>query len=219
VQFGTVMGKDGKPYKTRSGDTVGLEGLLDEAVAKARQIVSANDDAKPDGPELDDAARDAIAEVVGLGGIKYADLKHNRESDYVFDADKMLAMTGDTATYMQYAYARTRGILRRGGVTGESLATTQAKIAVAHPAERGLALQLCRFQQALETVSVESKPNFLTQYLFETANAFSTFFEQCPVLKADDAATRASRLRLVDLTGRVIQKGLELLGISTRDRM
>src|SRR5690606_30771649 len=113
-------------------------------------IVSANDEAKPDGPELNPGERASIAEVVGLGGIKYADLKHNRESDYIFDADKMLAMTGDTATYMQYAYARTCGILRRGGVTRESLAAAAAPIVLGHPAERALALQLGRFQQALE---------------------------------------------------------------------
>ncbi|MEZ6064533.1 MAG: arginine--tRNA ligase [Planctomycetaceae bacterium] len=140
VQFGTVMGPDGKPYKTRSGDTVGLESLLDEAVAKARQIVAANDDRKTDeherpAPELSEAERDRIAEVVGIGGIKYADLKHNRESDYVFDYDKMLAMTGDTATYMQYAYARLSGIFRKGNRSVDG-AAADAPIVLDEPAER-----------------------------------------------------------------------------------
>lgn len=219
ISFGTVMGKDRKPFKTRAGDTVGLEGLLDEAVAKALQIVSAGDDAKPDGPELDEAARRAIAEIVGIGGIKYADLHINRESDYVFDWDTMLNMKGDTATYMQYAYARTRGILRRGGVTTDSLRRPEALFEMSHPAERALALKLCQFPEVLDAVAADYRPNLLTQYLFETAGLFSTFFEQCPVLKADTAAERDSRLLLVDLTGRIIQQGLDLLGIRTAEQM
>ncbi len=216
VSFGTVMGKDGKPYKTRSGDTVGLEGLLDEAVAKARLIVANNDDQKPV-PELSETDRDDIAEVVGIGGIKYADLKHNRESDYIFDYDKMLAMNGDTATYMQYAYARLCGIFRKGNITPESL--SGATILLNEPAERALALQLCRFEEALSVAAAESKPNLLTQYLFELAGKLSTFYEQCPVLKAENDALRQSRLRIVDVTGRVIQQGLALLGIETREKM
>ena len=120
VNFGTILGKDNKPYKTRSGDTIGLESLLDAAVAKARQIVDANDDSKPNGRELSDDARAVVAETVGIGAIKYADLRHNRESDYVYDEDKMLATTGDTATYMQYAYARVAGIFRNGEINRES---------------------------------------------------------------------------------------------------
>src|SRR5690606_13825404 len=114
VSFGTFLGDDKRPFKTRSGDTVGLESLLDEAVERAYRIVSEGDDAKPDGPELSEDDRRRIAEIVGIGGIKYADLKHNRESDYVFSWDKMLSTTGDTATYMQYAYARVNGIARKG---------------------------------------------------------------------------------------------------------
>ncbi len=219
ISFGTVMGKDRKPYKTRSGDTVGLESLLDEAVAKAREIVVAGDDAKPDGPELDERARSEIAEIVGLGGIKYADLHINRESDYVFDWDTMLNMKGDTATYMQYAYARTRGILRRGGVDPESLRRPDAILQLSHPAERRLALRLCQLPDVLDAVATECKPNLLTQYLFEMAGDFSTFFEQCPVLKAETDQQRSSRLLLVDLTGRTIQQGLELLGIHTVEQM
>lgn len=225
VVFGTVMGPDGKPYKTRSGDTVGLESLLDEAVAKARQIVAANDDARRDdqdrpAPELNDRQRDAIAEIVGLGGIKYADLKHARDSDYVFDYDKMLAMTGDTATYMQYAYARLCGIFRKGHIDRAALSKPGAgDISLSQPAERALALELCRFEEALQAVAVDARPNQLTQYLFELAGRLTTFYEHCPVLKAEDLPTRESRLRLVDLTGRVIERGLKLLGIGVCEQM
>ena len=218
------MGEDGKPFKTRAGDSVGLESLLDEAVAAARKIVDENDDAKRDSddqpaPELDDAARQAVAEVVGLGGIKYADLRHNRESDYIFSWDKMLAKNGDTATYMQYAYARIGGIFRKGDVDRAALRTQADSIRLASPAERALALQLCRFPDALAAVAEDYRPNMLTQYLFETANVLSTFYEQCPVLKADDEATRTSRLLLVDLTGRIIKHGLSLLGIRVAEQM
>ena len=219
VPFGTVMGKDRRPYKTRAGDTVGLESLLDEAVAKAHDIVAANDDAKPNGPELDTATRQAVAEVVGIGGIKYADLRINRESDYVFDWETMLNMKGDTATYMQYAYARTQGILRKAGVDPESLRNDDSSISLAEPAERSLALKLCKLTETLEAVAQELKPNLLTLYLFETANEFSTFYDQCPVLKDVDEVTRQSRLRLVDLTGRMIQQGLDLLGIEVCAQM
>ncbi|MFO1093820.1 MAG: arginine--tRNA ligase [Planctomycetaceae bacterium] len=224
VMFGTVMGEDGRPFKTRAGDTVGLESLLDEAVAAARRIVDENDNAKQDdrdqpAPELDDATRQSVAEIVGLGGIKYADLRHNRESDYVFSWEKMLAKTGDTATYMQYAYARICGILRRGGVDRAALRQQQDAIRLTAPAERALALQLARFPEALAAVAEDYRPNQLTQYLFETANVLSTFYEQCPVLKADDEATRTSRLLLVDLTGRMIERGLSLLGIRVAEKM
>ncbi|REJ71630.1 MAG: arginine--tRNA ligase [Planctomycetota bacterium] len=219
VTFGTVMGEDGRPFKTRAGDVVGLESLLDQAVAQARKIVDANDDAKPGGAELDDASRAQVAEVVGIGGIKYADLHHNRDSDYIFSWEKMLAKNGDTATYMQYAYARIGGILRKGGVDREQLRSAGERIRLIEPAERALALQICRFPEALEAVAAEYRPNQLTQYLFETANLLSTFYEQCPVLKAEDDSTRNSRLALVDLTGRVIQYGLSLLGIGTCEQM
>ena len=193
-------------------------------LAAARKIVDENDDAKRDdrdqpAPELDDAARQRVAEIVGIGGIKYADLRHNRESDYVFSWDKMLAKSGDTATYMQYAYARISGIFRRGGVDRAALRQQSGAIRITAPAERALALQLCRFPDALTAVAEDYRPNQLTQYLFETANVLSTFYEQCPVLKADDEATRTSRLLLVDLTGRVIERGLSLLGIHVAEQM
>jgi arginyl-tRNA synthetase len=216
------MGEDGKPFKTRAGDTVGLESLLDEAIREARKIVDENDDSKRDdkeqpAPELDEATRAAVAEAVGLGGIKYADLHHNRESDYVFSWSKMLAKTGDTATYMQYAYARTRGILRRAEAAGVTLG--DAPIRLALPAERQLGVHIARFPEAIAAMVNDYRPNLLTSYLFELANGFSSFYDACPVMKEPDAAIRASRLKLVDLTGRIIQKGLHLLGITTCERM
>ncbi len=224
VNFGTILGKDNKPYKTRSGDTVGLESLLDAAVAKARQIVNENDDRKKDDagnptPELDDATRAVVAETVGIGAIKYADLRHNRESDYVYDEDKMLATTGDTATYMQYAYARVCGIFRKGSINRETLRQGAGQIRFTHPSERALSLQLLRFSEALDGVLSEFRPNILTDYLFATANSFSTFYQECSVLKEPDEATRTSRLLLCDLTARVIAVGLDLLGIKTCEQM
>ncbi len=224
VNFGTILGKDGKPYKTRSGDTIGLESLLDAAVVKARQIVDENDDAKKDeqgnpSPELHDAARAAVSEVVGIGAIKYADLRHNRESDYVYDEDKMLATTGDTATYMQYAYARVGGIFRKGSIDREALRHGGGRVRFTHPSERALSLQLLRFSEALEGVMTEYRPNVLTDYLFATAQNFSTFFQECPVLRAPDEEIRTSRLLLCDLTARVISTGLDLLGIKTCEQM
>jgi arginyl-tRNA synthetase len=219
VSFGTVLGKNKRPYKTRSGDTVGLESLLDEAIESAYQIVSQNDDAKPNGPELDEAERRDVAEVVGLGGIKYADLKHNRDSDYIFDLDKMLAKQGDTATYMQYAYARVNGIFRKGGIDREELRTHQQSLNLIEPTEIALAMKINRYSEILESVAAEARPNYLTNYLYELADLFSTFYDVCPVLKADDETVRTSRLLLSDLTARVVQNGLSLLGIRTCERM
>lgn len=218
ISFGTVLGEDRKPFKTRSGDTVGLESLLDEAVRHARRIVDENDDEKPV-PELDDAERAAVAEIVGIGGIIYADLRHNRDSDYVFNWEKMLAKTGDTATYIQYAYARVRGIFSQGQIDVDDLRQTGQSVLLTHPAERKLALQLNRFAEAVYDVADDYRPNLLTQYLFETANVFATFYEQCPVLKESDAAVRISRLLLCDLTARILAKGLDLLGIRVAERM
>jgi len=243
VSFGTVLGEDGRPFKTREGDTVGLEGLLNEAVRRAAEIVSANDDAKPGGAELSAAERQRIAETVGIAAIKYADLSQNRTSDYVFSYDKMLAMTGNTATYMQYAYARVRSIFAKGGVDVESLRASAAgdapsgcglspdsgcgrspdratsSIRLDTPAERALGLEILRFGEALELALADYRPNQLTAYLFELANCYSTFFESCPVLRADSAEVRQSRLLLCDLTARALRQGLELLGINVVDRM
>ena len=219
VSFGTVLGGDGRPFKTRSGDTVGPEGLLDEAVRRALEIVSAGDDSKPDGPELSAEQRRQVAETVGIAALKYADLAQNRTSDYVFSYDKMLAMTGNTATYMQYAYARVRSIFAKGNVDVDALCNSGATILLDSPAERALALELLRFSEALDLTVADYRPNQLTAYLFDLANRYSTFFEQCHVLRAETDALRQSRLLLCDLTARTIQKGLELLGINVVEKM
>jgi arginyl-tRNA synthetase len=218
VSFGTILGEDKRPFKTRSGDTVGLESLLDEALLRARRIVDENDDAK-ETPELDGRARAAVAEAVGIGGIKYADLRHNRDSDYVFQWDKMLATTGDTATYIQYSFARICGIFRKGGIDRAALRSSGSNVRLSLPAERRLALQLLRFPESIDLALEDCRPNYVTQYLFATADCFTKFYEECPVLKEPDAALRDSRLLLCDLTARVLQKGLWLLGIRTSEQM
>jgi arginyl-tRNA synthetase len=222
ISFGTVLGDDGKPFKTRSGDTVGLEGLLDEAVRRAREVSNANEDSAASGDQS--AARGAalaegVAERIGIGALKYADLAANRTSDYTFSYDRMLAMNGNTATYMQYAYARVSSIFAKGDVDIESLRTSGAAIELAHPAERALAIGLLQFSEALDSTVAEYRPHLLTAYLFEVANRYSTFFEQCPVLKAPDEATCNSRLLICDLTARTLRQGLELLGIQVVEKM
>jgi arginyl-tRNA synthetase len=219
ISFGTVLGDDGRPFKTRSGDTVGLEGLLDEAVRRAAEIVGTNDDSKPDGPELSAQERRRVAETVGIAALKYADLSQNRTSDYVFSYDKMLAMNGNTATYMQYAYARVRSIFAKGNVDVERLRAAGAPIVLDSPAERALGIELLRFSEALDLTVADYRPNQLTSYLFDLANRYSTFFEQCPVLWAKTDELRQSRLLLCDLTACTIQKGLELLGINVVEKM
>jgi arginyl-tRNA synthetase len=216
VKFGTVLGEDGKPFKTRSGDTVGLEGLLDEAERRAYEIVKEND--KNNTPESE---RREIARRIGIGAIIYADLSQNRESDYVFSYDKMLAMTGNTATYMQYAFARVRSIFSRGNINTTKLrqSVVDCRLPTFHPAERALVLELLQFGEAIDLALRDYRPNVLTAYLFELANRYSVFFEQCPVLKVEQDDVRTCRLLLCDLTARTLQKGLELLGIETVERM
>ena len=213
VAFGTILGGDRRPFKTREGDVVGLESLLDEAVAEARKVVDENS------PDLDPEMRQRVAEAVGLGAIKYADLSQNRLSDYVFDLKKMVAMTGNTGAYLQYAYARIQSIFRKGEITPESIRERRPPIALSNPAERALGVQILRLPETLELAASELKPNILTDYLFELANKFSTFFEECPVLKAESPERRDSRLALGDLTARTLKFGLDLLGIEVVDRM
>ena len=215
ISFGTVLGDDGKPYKTRSGDTIGLEGLLDEAEVKAYEVVRENELAE----ELSVEQRQHVAKVIGIAALKYADLSHNRTSDYVFNYDKMLALKGNTATYCQYAYARTQNIFSRGQIEIDKLRDSGGAIELGHSAERALGLHLLQFPEALAAVVEDYKPNHLTNYLFELANLFSTFYEQCPVLKADHERHRQSRLLLCDVTGRTIKRGLALLGIDVVEKM
>jgi arginyl-tRNA synthetase len=219
VKFGTVLGTDGRPYKTRSGDTVGLEGLLNEAVGRALAIVAENDETKPSGADLSEAERKQVAEVVGIGALKYADLSQNRATDYTFSYDKMLLMTGNTATYMQYSYARVRSIFAKGGFDPAAVRASGAAILLTEPTERALAIQLLRFAEALDDAAHDYMPHHLTLYLFDLAKSYSSFFDKCPVLKAESDELRNSRLLLCDLTARTIKQGLELLGIGVVEKM
>ena len=212
VGFGKIMGDDGKPFKTRSGDTVKLGDLLDEAEERAYKIVSEKS------PELPEAQRKEIARVIGLGAVKYADLLPNRQSDYVFSWDKMLALQGNTAPYLVYAYARIKSIFRKSEAES-AIRNPQSAIALVALEELTLARHLLNFGITLEAVAEELRPNYLCNYLFELAGKFTSFYENCPVLKAEDAATRNSRLALCDLTARVLKQGLATLGIEVVEQM
>jgi arginyl-tRNA synthetase len=211
VGFGKIMGDDGKPFKTRSGDTVRLVDLLDEAEERALRLVTEKS------PELAEDQRREIARVVGVGAVKYADLLPNRQSDYVFSWDKMLALQGNTAPYLLYAYARIKSIFRKAASPASSIPNSE--LVLAAPEEIVLAKQLLNFGLTLEAVAEEYRPNFLCNYLYELAGKFTAFYENCPVLKAEDDVTRASRLTLCDLTARVLKQGLETLGIATVEQM
>ena len=215
VAFGTVLGEDGKPFKTRAGDTVGLEALLDEGVERAAAVVGSGEEGRA-GMSAED--RRHVAETVGIGAIKYADLSQNRTTDYVFSFDKMLQLTGNTAAYMQYAVARVEGIFSRGGVDREEVRRSCDGVLLSDPKERALALELLRFGEALEDVEADSRPNVLTAWLYDLAGCYSTFYDSLSVLKAE-GAERDSRLALCDLTGRVLRRGLDLLGIGTVEKM
>ncbi len=219
VNFGTVLGDDGKPFKTRSGSSIGLESLLDDAVARAFAVVCDPERTNRIDPPLSDEEKKRIADVVGHGAIKYADLVHHRTSDYKFDLEKMVSLDGNTSAYVQYAYARVQGILAKGETTETAVLTGSRPIQITHPAERALALQLLRFGESLDQVRADYAPNFLIDYLYETAKTYAVFNDGCPVLKANSEETVQSRLALVAATGRVIRCGLELLGIGVIPRM
>jgi arginyl-tRNA synthetase len=219
VNFGTVLGDDGKPFKTRSGSSIGLESLLDDAVARAFAVVCNPERSARMEPPLDESEMRLIANVVGHGAIKYADLSHHRTSDYKFDLEKMVSLDGNTSAYVQYAYARVQGILSRGETDEDSIASERPKVIIDHPAERALALQLLRFGESLEQVRADYAPNFLVDYLYETAKAYAVFNDGCPVLKAADEMVVKSRLTMVASTGRVLRQGLNLLGIDVVPRM
>jgi arginyl-tRNA synthetase len=212
LQFGSVLGQDGKAIKTREGGAIELEALLEEAVTRARQKV------EEISPEFSPGLKQQVAEAIGIGGVKYADLSQNRVSNYKFSWDKMLALEGNTATYMQYAYARVRSIFRKGSIDAADVRKRQPLPKLETPQERGLALSILRFPEALEAAAAEYKPHLVTAYLWDLANAFSPFYNEVPVLKADDAA-RPGLLLLCDLTARILQKGLHLLGIKTVEQM
>ena len=211
IGFGKIMGEDGKPFKTRSGDTVKLGDLLDEAEERALKIVSEKSSALPE------SQRREIARVIGLGAVKYADLLPNRQSDYIFSWDKMLALNGNTAPYLQYAYARIRSIFRKADVAANWQSST-VNLHLGAIEELALAKQLLNFGIILEAAADEYRPNFICNYLYELAGKFTSFYENCPVLKAEPAE-RASRLVLCDLTARVLKEGLGVLGIETLEQM
>jgi arginyl-tRNA synthetase len=220
VGFGKILGDDGKPFKTRSGDTVKLGDLLNEAVERAYKTVCEKS------AELPEDQRKEIARVVGIGAVKYADLLPNRQSDYIFNWDKMLALQGNTAPYLLYAYARIKSIFRKNAGRASSLSQTENRksetgatpVLLTAPEEIALAKHLLNFGLTLEAVAEEYRPNFLCNYLFELAGKFTGFYENCPVLKAE-GAVRESRLALCDLTARVLKQGLDVLGIETVEQM
>ena len=212
VWFGSILGEDGKPFKTRSGETIRLSELLDEAEERAFKAVSEKS------PELPETQRREIARIVGIGAVKYADLLPNRQSDYLFNWDKLLALNGNTAPYLQYAYARIRSIFRKGGLDAAQLLEPGAQLEMSAPEEIALAKRLLGFGLVLEAVAQEYRPNFLCNYLFELAGHFTAFYENCPVLKAEPGQ-RAARLVLCDLTARVLKQGLEVLGLETLEQM
>jgi arginyl-tRNA synthetase len=223
VAFGSVLGPDRKPYKTREGKAESLDDLLTQAIAQAAVVYEAKRKEAIEGgedvPDFSEKEKRDLYEVVGIGAVKYADLSQNRTSDYVFDPVKMTSTVGNTATYMQYAYVRNRGIFRRGEIDVEALRHRPPAILLCTPQERTLAMQLARLPEVLDQAAADSKPNLITAYLWDLANAYSSFFENCPVLRAETPELRQSRLALCDLTARVIQKGLDLLGIRTIERM
>ena len=205
--FGTMLGRDGRPFKTRQGGGTRLLDLVDEAKTRARALVETKN------PDLSEAAMDDVARAVGIGAVKYADLSKNRTSDYVFDWDAMLSFEGNTAPYLQYAYARIMSLFARGNVDPDS---ATGPLAVKAREEHALALQLARFQETLELVASSVMPHHLCTYLYELASAFMRFYESCPVLASD---AEASRLLLCARTAETLKHGLDLLGIETIDRM
>ena len=222
VSFGTVLDKKtGKPIKTRSGSLIGLESLLDDSVAGAREVVCDPDKLKVLDPPMETAEQDLVSETIGMAAIKYADLSHHRASDYRFDLEKMVQRDGNTATYVQYAFARTQGILKRVGVTEEEVIqrVSEEGIKLTEPAERALALMLLKFEEALVMVCQDHAPNHLIDYLYETAKTYTTFNDQCHVLHATGDGVQTSRLALVVLTSQVLKTALALVGIGVVPRM
>ncbi|WP_037585966.1 arginine--tRNA ligase [Stenoxybacter acetivorans] len=207
IPFGTMMGKDGKPFKTRSGDTVKLVDLLNEAIERAAALVRSKN------PNLPETDAQHIGKVVGIGAIKYADLSKNRTSDYVFDWEQMLSFEGNTAPYLQYAYTRVQSVFRKAETWD-----TNAAIVLTEPLEKQLALELLRFEDVLQNVADTAYPHYLATYLYQVATLFSRFYEVCPILKADTQA-KNSRLQLAKIAAATLKQGLALLGIETLEVM
>ncbi|MCT9844137.1 arginine--tRNA ligase [Leclercia adecarboxylata ATCC 23216 = NBRC 102595] len=209
--FGMMLGKDGKPFKTRAGGTVKLADLLDEALERARRLVA---EKNPDMP-ADDLEK--LANAVGIGAVKYADLSKNRTTDYVFDWDNMLAFEGNTAPYMQYAYTRVLSVFRKAAIDESVLA--QAQVIISEDREAQLAARLLQFEETLSVVARDGTPHVMCAYLYDLAGLFSGFYEHCPILSAESEAVRNSRLKLAQLTAKTLKLGLDTLGIETVERM
>lgn len=209
--FGMMLGKDGKPFKTRTGGTVKLADLLDESIERATVLINEKN------TNLSNDEKEAVIEAVGIGAVKYADLSKNRTTDYVFDWDNMLSFEGNTAPYMQYAYTRIRSIFNKTNIN--STALLAAPLTIKDDKERTLAIKLLQFEEAVQTVGKEGTPHMLCAYLYELAGIFSSFYEHCPILNAEDEAVKLSRLKLALLTEKTLKQGLELLGIKTVEKM
>jgi arginyl-tRNA synthetase len=212
VAFGSVLGQDGKVLKSRAGEAVSLVALIDEAVSRARVILDQGS------AELDETERSRIAQMVGVGAVKYADLANDRIRDYVFQWDRMLAFDGNTAPYLMYAHARISSLLRKGGAAGLAEVGDSGAIRIEASAERALALELLEFPATIAGVGESLQPHRLCQRLFQIATAFTRFYDACPVLTAEPIV-RTSRLRLSGLTARVLARGLDLLGIGAPEQM
>ncbi|EKO3393974.1 arginine--tRNA ligase [Vibrio fluvialis] len=208
--FGMMLGKDGRPFKTRAGGTVRLADLLDEAEERAKALIESKN------PDLDADEKAEIATTVAMAAVKYADLSKHRTTDYVFDWDNMLAFEGNTAPYMQYAYTRVASIFAKAGVSPDNLT---GEIKITEEKEKALIAKLLQFEEAVQSVSREGQPHILCSYLFELAGQFSSFYEACPILIAEDESVKQSRLKLAALTAKTIKQGLSLLGINTLERM
>ena len=211
ISYGTMMGSDGKPFKTRSGDVVKLVDLLDEAVTRAFDLVSSKN------PDLEEAERRHIAEAVGIAAVKYADLSKNRTSDYLFDWSSMLSFEGNTAPYLMYAYARIRTLLAKQTVDTDGIIRFPESVALA-PEEKALLLKSLQLAETIDAVAQDCFPNTLSNYLYELSASFMRFYEACPI-QGTDAATRANRLSLCILASEALKQGLDLLGIETLERM
>ncbi|MEG5551726.1 arginine--tRNA ligase [Enterobacter wuhouensis] len=209
--FGMMLGKDGKPFKTRAGGTVKLSDLLDEALERARRLVAEKN------PDMPADELEKLANAVGIGAVKYADLSKNRTTDYIFDWDNMLAFEGNTAPYMQYAYTRVLSVFRKANIDESVLAN--ATVSITEDREAQLAARLLQFEETLTVVARDGTPHVMCAYLYDLAGLFSGFYEHCPILSAESEAVRNSRLKLAQLTAKTLKLGLDTLGIETVERM
>lgn len=209
--FGMMLGKDGKPFKTRAGGTVKLADLLDEALERARRLVAEKN------PDMPADELEKLANAVGIGAVKYADLSKNRTTDYIFDWDNMLAFEGNTAPYMQYAYTRVLSVFRKAEIDESVLAN--ANVVITEDREAQLAARLLQFEETLNVVAREGTPHVMCSYLYDLAGLFSGFYEHCPILSAENEEVRNSRLKLAQLTAKTLKLGLDTLGIETVERM